>query len=90
MMAGPRMTDRSTTAPGLDDDLAFDPALGVDRPVDAPLLRLENQPVGLEHVLELAGVLPPSVDDVRPDRQAAIDQVLNRVGDLQLVSEARA
>jgi hypothetical protein len=50
---------------------------------------VENQAVGLEHVLELAGVLPPALDDVRPDLEAAVDQVLNRVGDLQFVAEAR-
>ena len=57
--------------------------------VDAPLQGLEDQPVRLEHVLELAGVLPPAVDDVRADGQAAIDQVLDGVGDLELVAEAR-
>ena len=73
----------------LDDDLALDARLRVDRAVDPPLDRVENQPVGLEHVLELAGVLPPAVDDVRPDLEPAIDQVLDGVGDLELVAEAR-
>ena len=90
MITGPRTTECSIDRAGLDDDLAFDARLGVDRPVDAPLDRVEDQPVGLEHVLELAGVLPPALDDVRPDLEAAIDQVLDGVGDLELVAEARA
>ena len=72
----------------LDDDLAFDARLGVDRAVDPAFDRVEDQPVRFEHVLELAGVLPPAVDDVRPDLEAAIDQVLDGVGDLELVAEA--
>ena len=47
-------------------------------------------PVGLEQVLGLARVLPPSVHDVRPHRQAAVDQVLDGIGDLELVPEAGA
>ena len=90
MITGPRMTERSIDRAGLDDDFALDAGLGVDRAVDAPLDRVEHQPVGLEHVLELARVLPPAVDDVRPDLEAAVDQVLDRVGDLELVAEARA
>ena len=73
---------RSTTLP-------FDARLGVHRAVDAALDRVEDQAVGLEHVLELAGVLPPAFDDVRPHLEAAIDQVLDGVGDLELVPEAR-
>ena len=47
-----------TTLPSMRDSR-------VDVALDAALDRVENQPVGLEHVLELAGVLPPAVDDVR-------------------------
>ena len=50
---------------------------------------VEDQPVCLEHVLHLAGVLPPAVDDVRVHAQAAVDERLDRVGDLQLVSPRR-
>src|SRR6266550_81230 len=73
----------------LDDDLPLDTALGVYLSLDLPLERLENQPVRLEHVLELARVFPPALHDVRADGQAAVDQVLDRVGDLELVPEAR-
>src|SRR6185503_4671422 len=75
--------------PLLDDDLPLDAALRIDHAVDPALERLEDQPVRLEHVLELAGVLPPPLDDVRADGEAAVDQVLDGVGDLELVAEAR-
>jgi hypothetical protein len=42
----------------------------------------------LEHVLELAGVLPPALHQMRPHLEAAVDEILDRVGDLQLVAEA--
>ena len=73
----------------LDHHLAFDARRRVDRAVDPRLQRLEDQAVGFEHVLELAGVLPPARHQVRRDAQAAIDQVLDGVGDLELVAEAR-
>ena len=57
-------------------------------PSIAAVERLENQAVRFEHVFELAGVLPPAVDDVRPDNEAAIDQVLDGIGDFELVPEA--
>ncbi len=60
----------------------------VDGPFDPAFDRVENQPIGFEHVLELPGILPPSVDEVRPHVEAAVDQILDRVGDLQLVAEA--
>src|SRR3954452_4619513 len=74
---------------GFDDDFAFDARLGVDTSIDAPDDRVENQSVRLEHVLELARVLPPAVDEMRPHLETPIDEVLDRVGDLQLVPEAR-
>ncbi len=71
----------------LDDDAALD--LRVDQlAVDAPLDRVEDQAVGLEHVLEPAGVLPPALHDVRLDALAGVDEVLDRVGDLQLAARA--
>ena len=54
--------------------------------VDAALDRVEHQPVGLEHVLEAAGVLPPALHDVRLDAAALVDEVLDRVGDLELAA----
>ena len=48
----------------------------------------EHEAVGLEHVLELAGVLPPAGDHVRLDAQAAVDHVLDGVGDLELAAGA--
>ena len=61
------------------DQLAVDPLLDV----------LEDQPVRLEHVLESAGVLPPAADDVRLDAAALVDEVLDRVGDLELAARGR-
>ena len=73
--------DRRARAPGvrssvralLDDHPALD--LGVDQlPVHPRLEVLEHEAVGLEHVLEPAGVLPPALDDVRLDPLAVVDQ----------------
>ena len=89
MITGPRTIERSTTAPASMTTLPSTRDSGVHRPVDPALERVEDQPVGLEHVLELARVLPPAVHDVGPDHEAAIDQVLDGVGDLQLVPRAR-
>src|SRR5438552_4159865 len=50
---------------------------------------VEDEPVRLEHVLEPAGVLPPAAHDVRLDAHAAVDEVLNRVGDLELAAPGR-
>ena len=88
MMAGPADDRPLHDRAGLDHHLALDAALGVHLAVDAALERVEDQAVGLEHVFQLAGVLPPALDDVRLHGQAAIDQILDRVGDLQLVPEA--
>ena len=72
-----------------DHDLALDARLAVDGALDAAFERVEDEPVGLEHVLELARVLPPALDQVRADLERAIDEVLNGVGDLELIAEAR-
>ena len=61
------------------------PSLAAARHVE----RLEHDAVGLQHVLELAGVLPPAAHDVRVDVQATLDQVLDGVGDLQLAAGRR-
>src|SRR5262245_32150874 len=65
----------------LDHDPAGD--LGVlDHAVDARVQRVQHDAVRLEEVLELPRVLPPALDDVGMDRQPAVDEVLNGVGDL--------
>ena len=89
MTTGPRMTERCTSAPASITTLPSTRDRRRPSPSIAPLDRIENQPVRLEHVLELAGVLPPAVDEVRPHLEAAVDQILDGVGDLQLVAEAR-
>ena len=62
-------------------DLRFDQLA-----LDAALDRVEHEPVGREHVLEAAGVLPPALDDVRLDARALVDEMLDRVGDLELAA----
>ena len=72
----------------LDDDAAVD--LRVDElAVDARDERVEDEPVGLEHVVQAAGVLPPAADDVRLDAAPGVDEVLDRVGDLELAARRR-
>ena len=87
------MTDRHRAAhraareeaAGLDGDRAFDRR--VDRlAAHIAFERAEDQAVGLEYVFELAGVLPPARHDVRLDLQAAVDHVLDGVGDLKLAT----
>ena len=69
----------------LDDDAPLD--LGVDQLALDPMLHaVEDQPVGLQHVVQAPGVLPPALDDVRLDAAVSVDQVLDRVGDLQLAA----
>ena len=75
---------------GLDDHLALDARLGVDacrrsrRSIVSRISRLASS---------MSSSLPVSFhqpcDQVRPDLEAAVDQVLDRVGDLELVAEAR-
>ena len=88
MMAGPRIVERSTTAPGSMTTLPSIRLSRVHGSLDAALERVENQSIRFEHVLQLAGVLPPALDDVRAHGEALVDQVLNGVGDLQLVAKA--
>ena len=73
---------------GLDDDAAVDLRL-VEVAVDPALDGVEDQPVGLEHVVQAAGVLPPAAHDVRLDALAVVHQPLDRVGDLQLAALGR-
>src|SRR5437764_14547404 len=61
------------------DQLALDPLVEI----------VQDQPVGVEHVLHLAGVLPPAAHDVRVDRHTGVDQVLDRVGYLELSAPRR-
>src|SRR5206468_9307339 len=58
--------DHDTTLDLRVEQLAVDPALDV----------LEHQPVRIEHVVELAGVLPPAADGAALDPLAAVDPLL--------------
>ena len=73
----------------LDRDSALDPGLSVELAVDPRLDVLKDETVGLEHVLELSGVLPPALDDVRLDAPVGLDQGIDRVGDLELATGGR-
>ena len=85
MIAGPRTDAALEPRAGLDDHPTVD--LRVDQlALDPALDRVEHEPVGGEHVLELAGVLPPALDDVRVDPRPLVDEVLDRVGDLELAA----
>jgi hypothetical protein len=88
MIAGPRITERSMIAPSSTTTLPSTRLSASMVPVEPSLERLENQAVGFEHIFELAGVFPPTLDHLRPHRQAAIDQVLDGIGDLELVAKA--
>src|SRR5207302_3458052 len=67
----------------LDDDASLDP--GVDELALDPLVEVvQDQAVGVEHVLHLTRVLPPAADDVRVDGPSAVDEPLDRIGYLEL------
>ena len=88
MIAGPRTVVRSSRAPL---SIATRPSTreSISSPSMALLEVVEDQPVRVEHVLHLAGVLPPAAHDVRVDAQPRVDQVLDRVGDLELAAPRR-
>jgi hypothetical protein len=74
--------------PLLDHHAALHP--GVHELAVDPLGEVvEDQPVGLEHVVHLPGVLPPAVDDVRVHPLPRVHEVLDGVGDLELVAPGR-
>ena len=70
----------------LDHHAALDRAVASTSPSHAGLEHVEDEAVGLEHVLQAAGVLPPAGHHVRLDAQAAVDEVLDGVGDLELAA----
>ena len=83
MIAGPRTVVRSRRAPA---SITTRPSIWrVDQLALHALGEVvEDQAVGLEHVLQATRVLPPAAHDVRLDAQPAVDEVLDRVGDLEL------
>ena len=89
MIAGPRITERSTTAPGSMTTL---PSMRLSAST-VPSMRRSNVSRISRFASSMSSSLPVSfhqpVDDVRAHGQAAVDQVLNGVGDFQLVAEAR-
>ncbi len=85
MIAGPRTVARSSRAPS---SITTRPS--TRESTSSPSMRscevVEDQAVGLEHVLDLARVLPPAVHDVGIHAQAAVHERLDRVGDLELAA----
>src|SRR5262249_62312853 len=71
------------------DALAPPPPPAPPSPADEPLGPQQTPPVRLEDVVDLPRVLPPPADDVMVDDLSMVDQVLDRVRDLELVPERR-
>src|SRR5262245_11466289 len=74
---------------GCDPDRRLDRGAGIHLPFDPVLEVPQDDAIGFEQVLDPPGILPPAVDDVRAHALAARDQVLNRVGDLELPASTR-
>src|SRR5262245_8610293 len=83
-----RAADRAVDDFGafLDDHLADQLRVAVDIALDRGGHLFEDQPVGLQYIVLLAGVDPPALMDIREDLAAVLDQPLDRVGDLQLAA----
>ena len=82
---------RSAHARALQARARLDHDASVDLRVDQLALDglgqvVEDQAIGLEHVVEASRVLPPAAHDVRLDAAAAVHEVLDRIGDLKLSS----
>ncbi len=89
MTAGPRTVLAVIEAPSFDDDRADERRFRVDLPVDPALQRTEDEPVGLEQVVFLAGIDPVVTDGLGADVKARVDQPLDGVRDLELASRGR-
>src|SRR5947207_244669 len=74
--------------PFLDHHAPLDPRLD-ELALDAGVDVLEHEPVRLQHVGELPGVLPPTGDPVALYPPPIVDQALDRVGDLELAAPRR-
>src|SRR4051812_25070553 len=75
--------------PGLDHDASLDARRVVDDAVAARFDRLEHEPVALEEGILLAGVDPPTLQDLVTHAVAMVDQPLDGVGDLELTARRR-
>ncbi len=89
MIAGPTIREPADRRALLDHDPADDLAVVVDGAVEPRLEALEDQAVHLEHVGDVAGVLPVPGDRRRVDRAAVVEQPLDRLGDLKLAPPGR-
>ena len=84
MTAGPRTVLAAIEAPVSTTTGPMSVDIRVDLPVDPPLQRTEDEPVGLEHVVFLAGVDPVVADGLRANVEPSVDQPLDGVRDLEL------
>ncbi len=71
---------------GRDAYPAEDLGVGVDLAVDPVFEVLQHGAVGLQHVVDVAGVLPIPGDGRRTDVQPLVQQPLDGVGDLQFAA----
>src|SRR5207247_7701412 len=69
-----------------DSDTSFDCRALFDGPVNPTLDVVEEKVVRLEDVLRLPGVFPPALHDGGPDPPALFPQLVERLGDLELVA----
>src|SRR5579885_140123 len=61
----------------------------VNNALDVHVVHLiQNDTIGFQHVVFLSGVQPPASQNVAVYAMAEIDQLLNRIGDLELASAA--
>ena len=88
--------DHRTTYAAVDDfrflahhDHTFQTRRRIDLALDAPAERIQNRSVCIEDVGRLAGILPPALHHVRQNFEAAIDEILDRIGDFVLVAPRR-
>src|SRR5581483_7468587 len=72
-----------------DDHVARDLGLSGDAALYAALQVRQHHPVDVQHVVFLAGVDPAVGNDLRAHVEALVDQILDGVGDLQLVPPRR-
>src|SRR5579871_3257475 len=89
--------DDGTSHPGTDQARSLpdrhapdDARVRIKLPIHALLQLVQNDPVGLQDVVFLARIQPPSGMDVRVDQVAHVNQLLDGVGDLQLSTGGRA
>ena len=72
-----------------DDYVALNLRRVIDGALDLGVELAEDQSVRIQEIFHPASVLPPAVDNVRKDHQISVDEVLDGIGNLKFVAEAR-